>query len=263
TLTATVPAAEFAIALEPELAIEGRVVDWDDKPIPWPIVFADPVDGQAQSAQASRGGADGRFRIPHLQPGRYRVLANLPQGNAVADGVAAGTRDLVLRPGGEIAGRLLGPDGSSIGGAEVVAAAFGPNVRGATALTDADGRFRIRGLVGKSFRVHAKVPGYAMPFLEEIPLGKQDLEIQVEEGLSISGRIFVKGRTAPKVEKVKVVVFTEGRTGRARIEEDGSFRIRGLKPGTYKIRVTAEGGWKASKESVPAGSHGHVIELSR
>jgi protocatechuate 3,4-dioxygenase beta subunit len=139
------------IALDPGLAIRGRVHDREDNGIAGAEVRATrhgaagtPSEGEAASE------ADGGFFVGGLEAGSHDVWATAP-GYAPAEATATSGGepvDLVMDPGGEIAGRVVDADGSPVEDAHVSAEDEsrlpGPGRFKSGRSDEGDGRFILR-----------------------------------------------------------------------------------------------------------------------
>jgi hypothetical protein len=124
-----------------------------------------PVEARVQltggGQERTAVSANGRFEFGELPPGAYRIHLQVPHGYStykesrdieIANLYACARENYFLSPAGAITGRTIGPDGRAVSRVtiEVTAADARPHPRyglsTATALTDVDGYFEIRGL---------------------------------------------------------------------------------------------------------------------
>jgi hypothetical protein len=284
------------VELESELSIEGTVKFADGAPAEGAQVTAArdqgaPADGSAgkipvQHAQSAWGmvGAGGRFRLAGLVAGSYRVSVQADwQGEVnvrqkTTDPVAAGTTDvrIVVEPGSVISGRAVDPQKKGVPGMWVAVnpeqkdgklpeGAVNRQVR-----TKDDGTFTATGLAegttytltvrtsqgwdaGGSTLRNATVKGVAP--------GARDLEIVLEEGLSISG--VVSGADGKPLGSVYLNCASASRESgqQARntmTDGDGKFTFAGLDPGDWAITMQSWGSNEGlvieNGDKVPAGT---------
>ncbi|MCX4245613.1 carboxypeptidase regulatory-like domain-containing protein [Paraliomyxa miuraensis] len=115
-------------------------------------------------------------------------------------------------------------------------------------ITDAEGRFRLRGMPSGVVRLHAVARGYSTRQPVEVVLGVaeqvSDVEILVDEALTISGFVVAQGDEERGLEGVLVGAFSldPGRlyVASAPSAADGYFEIFGVLPGGYTVGAIGE-----------------------
>jgi protocatechuate 3,4-dioxygenase beta subunit len=155
----------------------GRVIDGDSEPVEGAWVTTEATfDGAIRTVRAD---ADASFALDRLLTRDERgetavgVLAFAPDGGAARATTCypnAGPVTIELEPGGGATGRLTGPDGTPLAGAEIEVRAYEfrqqveiPGALGLRARTtaDADGRWMVDRLVpGLEYRVKVGAPGF-------------------------------------------------------------------------------------------------------
>jgi protocatechuate 3,4-dioxygenase beta subunit len=109
---------ELTVIIERGLTIRGTVIDAGGAPYAGADVEAMPAEGAGRvmfsSPDAVRTGADGRFEITGVSPGRWQVTAEAEGGLRAQEVVEAGTGEIELRleGGGTIRGRVTTPGGT-------------------------------------------------------------------------------------------------------------------------------------------------------
>jgi protocatechuate 3,4-dioxygenase beta subunit len=212
-----VPAgASLSLKLKPGLPVVGRVLDLTtQKPVAGARVGALEHDAEAfgrDAAHAATTADDGTFSIADCAPGVVVLDAIAPaHARARLENVVVRplrqdeapkpeANTLYLRPGGRLAGRVVGSDGKPVQDAVVLATASEgaifammreapPAVR-----TDASGRFDFDGLVaGNRWTIHARkaglADGEAAPVAVEGSTDRSDLEIKLESGATLTFRL--------------------------------------------------------------------------
>jgi hypothetical protein len=209
--------------------------------------------------QITMSAPDGRFKIPRLHAGQYRIGVSPPRtGTAnfrrtVTGIVAAGTRDLriVVEPGATIAGRVVDGEGRGLASVSVGARTPNDDFR-AGVETLKDGTFTLVGLEdGATYTIVVdpsngpRNTGYASLQRPYVAAGTSGLEFVLQVGLTIAG-VVVDGAGVPRhgVEVAAMPVGTEDPYGPiGRTDQDGKFEIRGLQPGHFRLAIPQ---WYAS-----------------
>lgn len=201
---------------------------------------------------------DGVFSI-RLLDGDYEVTtAHADYVEAKASlRVDGGPRSLALTitPAGSIEGRVLArATGQPVEGAIVSRSgeeSGGVVIQGVgvdQAVTDADGRFRLRGLPSGVTRLQAAARGYATRQPVEVVLGVAEhvaeVEILVDAALTVSGFVVARGDEERGLQGVLVGAFSIEparlyvATGPS--AADGYFEILGVQPGGYTVGAIGE-----------------------
>jgi hypothetical protein len=208
------------LAFGPAGEIAGRVLAGDRRPVAgarvavtWKVdsilgmVVADPSTLPEREAEAESDEL-GRFRLGGLEAGRKTiVLDTAAHGRRVLADVEVGPgqrlelEDVVLAGRGVVAGRVEWDDGSPVHGARVFA---GEPVPGkptlASALTGADGAFRLEHLDGEAARLGVFVPGIPVEPTDDVPMGTLDLVLRLARAGAVTGRV-VRRKTGEPVTR--------------------------------------------------------------
>jgi uncharacterized GH25 family protein len=291
--------SQVAIELQPELTIEGTIAFADGTPVEAANVSAlrdepaaksgGPRPGQGPGTNAwTMSGGGGRFRLPGLTPGPYRItVATNWQGDLnfrtkKTEPVMAGTSDLriVVEEGGVIAGRVLDPQKRPLPNLNVNASPelqggqAPEGVDGRAARTKEDGTFTLVGLAGGFTYVvnvqphqgwDAGAAAYKPAVLKNVAPGTKNLEIVLEEGLQVSGVVV----TADGKPIVNTYVWcnwkpVDGKSGRqnrnAMTDSNGAFTFSGLDEGECQINIAENpatpGLVLVDADKIPAGTKG-------
>jgi RNA polymerase sigma factor (sigma-70 family) len=235
------------------LTISGRLLLEDGKPLPQSsgsvqVRWKNDLGGLSWQELGMMWSADGSFRTGALEPERLYdlVVEGIPgRLGATVRGIKPGTKDLVVtvRDGGRISGRVVDASGAPVpAGVGVSANSDARPTWPATpgqhvyTTTDAEGRFTLSGLADTNYQLFAG--GNASDFVQtqvekRFAPGSTGVEIRVERGVSIAGRVVDAKGVALKGGVVDV--RGQGDSEVAPIDEQGRFAIRGLKPGTHRI----------------------------
>lgn len=275
------------IVLKPTSAVEGRVVDADGKPVAAARVSLVPTEPTAMSrgfmmfsATSTRSAVsadDGSFRLEDVAPGAVEVRAEAAGKQAgllsnleIPSGQDVKGIEIVLQAAAVVEGRVLA-GGRPVPGAEVQTVE--PDMgRGSLffmmprASSDGDGYYRLDGVAPGTRTIQVEHKSYSKAVKElEVRAGTNSLDIALEKGAEISGRVV--GDDGRPVASARVLLV-EGRRfwdlPSATSNADGSFTIEGVADGTYRIRAEKEGFAGGEGEEVTvAGSVGGVeVRLS-
>lgn len=232
----------------------------------------------------------GRFRFPNVSPGWFDLqVKRAGFAPAIREGleIAAAAReadlgDITLEAGSAIEGRVTDERGNPVARAEVflsptedLGAFFGSGH--GEALTGADGRFRFPDLPrGRYFDLEVVHEGFvpaSLPGVEARP--GSPLRIELREGRTLTGRVVdADGAPIPKasisvVEVTRVEMessnFSHGMTvDQARTDDEGTFVLSNLEPGTVELQVDATGYRRKRVPGlrVPEAGGGPPVEIS-
>jgi protocatechuate 3,4-dioxygenase beta subunit len=233
---ASTPAKGAAVvpAMEPQgAAVFGRVLDPRGEPLPGAAIAAyrlEPPRGELDAkrvpAAGAESGAAGEYRLASLSPGSYILAARrspfplrwLP----VTVGGEELRQDIQFPPLLTISGRLVAADGRPLEGGVEVRRSRLSNTAGEAWLdveellaameleddvereeipSDAEGRFATAALAPGFYHLRARAPGFAPAVLPAVEAGAAELEIRLEPGVALRGRVrFEDGAPAPGVE---------------------------------------------------------------
>ncbi|MFB3067579.1 MAG: carboxypeptidase regulatory-like domain-containing protein, partial [Planctomycetota bacterium] len=264
--------------------IGGQVVDEEGKPVTGAsVTVLIPSGKKKESKRSANTSGNGRFRIVHVEAGTYVIEVapskqqwwGAPQDHFVKqtlDAVTTGVDDLIIRVdrGAPIRGRVLGPSGKPMRGAGVIAIPKkierrrGGNYWNAmhpSAVTDAQGEFKLRGVGEQAFELLVLAHGM-LPETHDATAGQEGLVIRVSKGGEIRGKLLgVDGKPVSGQwlwlqvvggEAQKRMSDLQRRAGQSwhqygqrtgtNTDGDGKFAIVGLIPGEYRINGQIQGG---------------------
>ncbi|MEQ1631218.1 MAG: carboxypeptidase-like regulatory domain-containing protein [Planctomycetota bacterium] len=151
--------------------------------------------------------ADGRFDIPGVPTGEGYVVSSSAKTMALEElhgiGVLAGqVTEVTLRghEGATVAGRVFGPDGVPIAGANVAMVyldisrvLFSADGRSEPITTDADGKFSVRPVAAGRVAFVAAAEGLAPSAIEDLAVVDggiyPDLELRLGDGVTVTGKV--------------------------------------------------------------------------
>ncbi len=269
--------ADFDVVLKLGAVIEGRVIGPDGKPRAGASISCshqgetpDEFDEYSSDPSDISGDAQGNFRAEGLIPGRYEVQAKAA-GAAPSEPVMAETGGpaitLQLTQAYSITGvvRLKGgagvadvqvalmkrtevpsPQGTVTGTGTTQQSRQIQNVR-----TGSGGEFEMKDVPGGAYDLQVTVgwgmqprPNVVPTTVKDVQAGRQSLVVEVESGLTISGKVFdeegqpvasgwIWGQADPPQAGVS------GVNGQV---ENGEFEVAGLMPGKYRLTVSGSSG---------------------
>jgi protocatechuate 3,4-dioxygenase beta subunit len=302
---------EVVLRFPGDWSIAGTVVDAGQRPVAganvrlWLEFPGFDIEGGVYPKENCYGddaksADDGSFRFAVPKLAGYTLLASA-EGRPAADVLSVQVDELHTNPAvtltlpdpSAIAGRLRTEEDGPLEGVEIraapggiyfpLAALYAPSRQerfgSATAVTDAEGRFRLEGLHPRGIYQLSCVPDSERPnrraTRDEVPAGTLDLDWVVSEAdlvrAAVSG-VVLSAEDGRPIESFTVQLVERAgrgfmyRDGKPFSDPEGRFRLDGLVLGTsYSLKITAEGwadtdvpGWTAS-----ADLHEVIVHLER
>ncbi len=218
-------------------SISGRVVargeGVDGVKLSGKWLYAEGLGGKLSPfvlADLGASGADGKFRLDGLAPGRLQLVARSPRGQEVpsaeldlADGAVLDGVIIDLEPTGKIAGRIASAEGSALV-ADVRVTANGLS-RPLTARSDAEGKYRVEGVPAGRVEITVTAPGRRSRARSvRVPAGRivqANFELPVASG--IQGRVVDQDGKAVR----RAAVIVRSRKGDKTVQTDhgGGFQL--------------------------------------
>jgi len=251
----TAPVTTLTIRVVPEAVISGIVRDaatGRTAPDVRVVAWAD-THSLSNAAGAVRTGADGRFRIDRLPPGRYKPWATAPGRIGIAP------RSVVLGPGDSVDNLELTVSDAPIVSATVTVAGTSQPCRAGVAGLREDGRGRMEwqvideeghvefpAVLPGRYRPVVACTGYkSLPMYAMVEAGKEPatgLSWAVLDGATVSGTV-VRADGSPAADALLSLVLPDGPPipRAARTGPEGQFSYEGLTNGTYVLSAYARG----------------------
>lgn len=245
---------EIVARLRDGVRLAGRVVDGGGRPVRGASIRVGEADGPW--ADEVESGGDGTFALDGVPRGRLSlevagdwVLSGADETAhvVVPEDARAHTVELVVEPGGAIAGRARTRAGDAVSGATVVATPSGADTSHPKVVrTDAEGRFVVRGLRARTrWVLQARRDDLAPAFVEDVAAGASSVELVLEGGGAVAGRVVDdRGAAAEGVEIYAHRVERDGPVTRAlreyafaRSGSGGEYTVGHLAPGHYRVEV--------------------------
>ncbi|MCC6699405.1 MAG: carboxypeptidase regulatory-like domain-containing protein [Candidatus Hydrogenedentes bacterium] len=197
---------DLQIKVVPAASISGRALLSTGEPVMDGRVYA-VRQGDSQSSYAASTGPGGVFRLSRLAPGTYDLTisrnrmdgpSNEQPNTVVTVEPGDELKDIVVKiPGadaGAVAGRVFDADGKPVAGARVTLQHHGnPGMQEAAPYlegqTDFDGGFRFTALPEGTCTVSVFKDSYAFAHSGELPVGTEDVRIEMERAPVIEGLV--------------------------------------------------------------------------
>jgi protocatechuate 3,4-dioxygenase beta subunit len=249
---------DVIIEVYPAHEVKGRVV-LADKVTPCSSGGAGLTDKKSGERKWARTESDGRVRFKGVLPGVYTVRVwcrnhldkdTYPEITVPDD---ADTEHVwEVGKGAELSGVVVTYAGGPVAGVDVQARPEGsPDPRGKRTYgsdqSDLKGRFKMAGLAAGQYRIEAVCPDdhyLKKPLMLELAAGeRKEIRVVVERGGEIHGD--VKDETGKPVKGASVRArskkqWGDWRKNRTYTRDDGTFELKGVRPGKYRMRASTE-----------------------
>ncbi|MDH3745670.1 MAG: carboxypeptidase-like regulatory domain-containing protein, partial [Acidobacteriota bacterium] len=252
------------IVLDRAGRLSGRVLNEQGEPIDDATVRARALESRdgltarwaGRDWARGRSREDGSFTVTGVYPGRLEITVEARGYRGtdaleleLAKGEERTGLNLVVRRGGTLVGSVRDEEGQPVVGAWVNAEPqrTGPMPsRGrASTRSDGEGRFALDGLDSSVGQLEFSIshPDY-VAHKEQLSFSPgMRRDVVLESGVAISG--FVLSQAGDPISGAEVSVaqsrYSYGGTGQSQSLEDGSFELRGVGPGTYRLRASKTG----------------------
>lgn len=250
--------------------VSGMVVDEDKRPVAGAIVSPQNVSREAgmmmprfnmmRSMRNAYSGPDGRYSVRADADVDVQVGATKkgwPAAKSSSLRLTAGERktgvNITIPRGIAISGSVADKNGKALSGVAVTATeaeagggpgggirrqfvmGLGRNRDEDVVRTGSDGQFTMR-LKEGTYDLNFRREGFADKNLraQQVSAGTKPLEVTLEEGVEIVGRVTRAGRG---VEEVNIGVISESKQAFVQTGPDGSFRLGDLSPGPMMLTV--------------------------
>lgn len=257
--------------------ISGRVVGPDGAGLAGVEILAVSIsNSNRQCSSDAVSAADGTFDIGALNEGKYTVVAKMDGYRLErSHRVDTGTSDVLLqmRRLSVVTGIVLGPDGVPPANYEVRLRRTHANTDQTTEtnikekFANADGSFQLSVPADGTYLVEGRAKDFAPSFSQEFRIQDsgdyEGLSVNLSIGGVITGTVF--SSTGDPVSGAVVSTHTNeymndefdaflgsmnATSVKVRTNDEGKFRIQGLRPDTYQIRVKSSGHVELIKQDI-------------
>lgn len=257
---------QVEVPVEPTLVLGAQLVRTSGEPVVETRFGFHLLDGEGRYLRSASGRTDdeGRLRL-HVKPLEDGLRDGFLEWRVRGDvedvpcevrfpwsPPAAGTRraelgTLIVAPAPVlVAGVVLGPDGTPLPGAEVVAVGTGGNGRQRIIAdeSDAEGRFELRWLhEGTGVTVHATHGRLGTSPTREVAPGERGVELRFDPSGALAGRVVLEDPSLAahlRLWTTRTDLPGEPEARAHEVHPDGSFLVPGLAPGSYLVQVRVE-----------------------
>jgi hypothetical protein len=247
----------------PTATLSGQVATGDGSPVPGVQVELIEAEGAAhRPLGVAKTDARGRYRIDSLVPGRHAgwiQLGDSRRSFAVALVPGANRKDLTLRES-VLHGVVLSSEGEPV--ADATVSFEGEASRVVRSAEDGTFAFLVQAAI---YQLSVRKEGYALAAksaLVEVPEGSLAVtELRLTEGAALRGRL--RGLSPEEQLSATVLVKSHGPWQGAFVQEDGTFHLDGLAPGTWDVRAWSGGHSKHAEGKVTlVGGQEAVLDLA-
>jgi hypothetical protein len=241
------------MALRAGIEVAGRVADEAGIPIEGARVSVDPTglpDGAAGRTALTDGG--GRFTVA-LRTGSYRIAARAPGRGVAQSIVEVGTAApapielRLVRAEARLEGMVRDSGGRPLARARLVVHAGDAAATTGGAVTDVGGHFTVQQLPAGDVQVEITHPDYP-PTTVGAATGTFAM-LTVPFPGAVAGEVRARVTGAAIARGHVEAVGPDGAASRAELRRTGSFRLTRLRPGRWRLTVTAPG-YRATEQEI-------------
>jgi hypothetical protein len=196
-------------------------------------------------------GTEGRFRLPAVKPGAFRLtLTREGYADVAVAGVISADMEVVIRlpKSGAISGEVRNAEGQPVRGALVMPLRLRGEtrtpepLRDRAAYTDDRGVYRLFGLLPGEYRLAASVSQTPAETLNSVmaivsgdELKQADFSFRWQQPKAVAGRVEAPETARPILLRLSPEALPFTTTAETLAEPDGSFRFASVPPGAYQL----------------------------
>jgi uncharacterized GH25 family protein len=244
------PVTGITITMKQGGSIAGKAIDAKGAAVPYATIRVAGTGGMQDMTPGRQAVADakGVFEVRGLPRAKLQVRATSEDAASklvdldLVDKPATRDLSLVLDETGTISGVVVDDQGTPVPEIQVTAiadyfAADRPTLAGiASATTDGAGAFTVKGLPDGPYRLNAvrtngNLFGWGAQGTQA-KTGDKNVKLTLPAPAVLVGKIALEGGAAPKLANIQL-----GYHPATPAAPDGTFRVEGLEPGSYDIRV--------------------------
>jgi hypothetical protein len=226
-------------------ALEGRVLDWRDRPVEGARVLVTAMRGSLE--RTTRTASDGSFAFASL-PEAVSLTASAdddeqPDVRMAVDIEAGARKSVTLRlpePRASLPVAVVDDRDRGIDAAQVSASSLAADAPlRTTAFTDTRGDATLKRARGLPLRIEAAAPGHA-PRVVTTDGTLESLKIALSPAERATGEL-IEARGGAPIAGAEVTLYTELGVRRTRTDAQGTFSLGDLAPGSAGLRARAAG----------------------
>ncbi|MCA8969390.1 MAG: carboxypeptidase regulatory-like domain-containing protein [Planctomycetes bacterium] len=255
------------VQLRRGVTLQGRVEDIEGLPVQGASVTTFFTSYYGAVTTDARG----RFRLASLSPSRESHIVFAKKRGYVESRLDVREKDareglvLVMRRGIPVRGRVVGPDGEPLRGAELYIGRSKSDYNKLDAIARDDGDFEFEAVAPGMQRLACEMSGYA-PFVTSVHVGETPVrkDIAMERGGTIRGVVRLTGEGTP-IANCIVSAFVGGEYAGEGTQsgEEGDFELRDLPKGKIDLEFYASGHIRKYVKQADVPQNGLVVEMER
>lgn len=229
---------DLLVELEPGTRLEIAVRGEDDQPIAAQVTLPNEI---GHSLLPSATGTSSKPLVVVVAPGPTWAAASAPGYVRRAVEMAGRPGEvipmkIVLDRAANAHGRVLDARGRPVSAVELVL--LSPTGYGPHSESDQDGRFSFDGVAAGEYQIAVHSRGQVEPLLARLP--SEDLVVRLPAGHTVSGRVFDPAGQPMASGEVVLCAASGNRNLNMRgiIDTAGTFEVRDVAPGPYRIEAT-------------------------